>query len=255
MNLKSIIQQSINNIRNRNVSTEKYRNFKIEFNNYNEILRKSERNDFPALNWDERYPQLNDKISTTPFDAHYIYHPAWAARIVAEVHPTKHIDIASYLPFCTILSAFVPVEFYDYRPAELTLKGLTNGQADLTKLPFEDNSIESLSCMHTVEHIGLGRYGDPIDPNGDLKAISELIRVLAKEGNLLFVVPVGKSLIKFNAHRIYSYDQIADYFSPLKIKEFSMVDDNRQFIENADPAYANQQNYGCGCWWFAKSSI
>ena len=89
------------------------------------------------------------------------------------------------------------------------------GSADLTQLHFESESIESLSCLHTVEHIGLGRYGDPIDYDGDLKAIRELKRVVVKGGSILFVVPVGKPKIIFNAHRIYSYEQIINYLMVL----------------------------------------
>ena len=51
-------------------------------------------------------------------------------------------------------------------------------------------------------------YLSPIDPEGDLKAVKELSRVVTKGGSLLFVVPVGKPRIQFNAHRIYSYKKI-----------------------------------------------
>ena len=157
------------------------------------------------ITWGKRKPQLHDNTPNTNFDAHYIYHPAWAARIVKRINPEFHVDISSTLTFSSMLSVFIPVRFYDYRPAHLKLSGLTSSKADLQNLPFEDNSVESLSCMHTVEHIGLGRYGDSIDPDGDLKAICELKRVLAKNGNLLFVVPIGTPKIMFNAHRVYSY--------------------------------------------------
>ncbi len=109
--------------------------------------------------------------------------------------------------------------------------------------------------MHTIEHIGLGRYGDPIDPDGDLKAISELIRVLATGGNLLFVVPIGKPKICFNAHRIYSYSQIMSYFSALTLKEFSLIPDNAietGIIPNATKEISGKQTYGCGLFWFVK---
>jgi SAM-dependent methyltransferase len=198
------------------------------------------------------YPCLKDKTIKTSFDAHYIYHTAWAARKVKEINPVVHTDISSSLYFSGIVSAFVPVDFYDYRPAELNLSNLKSEHADLTKLQFQNNSIKSLSCMHTVEHVGLGRYGDPIDPNGDLKAISELKRVLANGGSLLFVVPVGKPKIEFNAHRIYSYEQIEEYFKDLKIKEFTLITDNKDFIENAKPELVSEQKYGCGCFWFIK---
>lgn len=109
--------------------------------------------------------------------------------------------------------------------------------------------------MHVVEHIGLGRYGDPLDYNGDLKAINELIRVLQPGGNLLFVVPIGAPVIMFNAHRIYSYSQIISYFDQLDLKEFSLIPDNGAevgIIENASEDLANKQRYACGCFWFKK---
>lgn len=196
------------------------------------------------------YPCLKDRVATTPFDHHYIYHPAWAARVLKYVNPKEHIDISSILSFSTIISAFIPVKFYDYRPANLHLTNLESDFADLKSLPFEDNSIESLSCMHTIEHIGLGRYGDELDLSGDLTAIHELKRVLKKGGHLIFVTPVGIPRIEFNAHRIYSYEQIIKYFEPLTLKEFSLVPDNGGLIENADPALVSKQAYGCGCFWF-----
>ena len=156
-----------------------------------------------------------------------------------------------------MLSAFIPVKFYDYRPATIKLDNLTSKKADLNRLPFKDNSVASLSCMHTVEHIGLGRYGDPIDPNADLKAISELKRVLAIGGNLLFVVPIGRPKIQFNAHRIYSYAQIIDYFKQLQLIEFSLIPDNARetgIMVNATQKQANEQNYGCGCFWFKNNT-
>jgi len=198
------------------------------------------------------YPCIKDKIVKTKFDAHYVYHTAWAARKIREISPEKHVDVSSSLYFGGIVSAFIPIDFYDYRPAKIKLSNLKSDYADLTKLPFNDKSISSLSCMHTVEHIGLGRYGDKIDPNGDLKAISELKRVLSKDGSLLFVVPIGKPKIEFNAHRIYSYEQISEYFKDLILKEFSLVTDSGDFIEDADENLAKKQKYGCGCFWFIK---
>jgi hypothetical protein len=200
------------------------------------------------------FPCLFDNTKKTGFDRHYIYHPAWAARILAQLKPAEHIDISSTLYFCTLVSAFIPVKFYDYRPAKLQINNLLSERADLLKLPFENESILSLSCMHTIEHIGLGRYGDPINPDGDKKACMELTRVLAKEGNLLFVVPVGKPRIMFNAHRIYSFEQVINMFIELKLIEFSLVPDDKDkgFIKNADPLIVDQQNYGCGCFWFRK---
>jgi len=174
--------------------------------------------------------------------------------IPARTKPEYHVDISSILSFSTIVSAFVPIHFYDYRPANLNLPNLTSGSADLKNLSFADNSVPSLSCMHTIEHIGLGRYGDEIDPVGDIKSIQELKRVLRPGGDLLFVTPVGKPKIEFNAHRIYSFEQIVEYFSPLALKEFSLITDKGVLINNADPAIVKDQYYGCGCFWFIKSN-
>src|SRR6266513_2577652 len=63
------------------------------------------------IKWTNILPVLNENTSKTNFDTHYIYHPAWAARIVKDINPSKHIDISSTLHFCTQLSAFVPTEF------------------------------------------------------------------------------------------------------------------------------------------------
>lgn len=200
-------------------------------------------------------PYLLDKTTTTSFEPHYTYHPAWAARVIKEVNPKKHIDISSILYFSTMLSAFIPVEFYDYRPAHVHLKNLTCHRGDLTNLPFISNTIESISCMHTIEHIGLGRYGDPIDPEGDTKAINELKRVVAPGGTLLFVVPLGQNKLEFNAHRIYSYDQVISYFNDMELKEFSLIPDAHQetgIILNATKEQADRQKWGCGCFWFIK---
>lgn len=215
-------------------------------------FKKFKNNRF-SVNVFDFYPCIKDKTINTQFDAHYVYHTSWAARKVRQINPAKHTDISSSLYFSGIVSAFLPVEFYDYRPAKLNLSDLTSSSADLTGLQFASNSIESLSCMHTVEHIGLGRYGDAFDPDGDLKAMAELNRVLAVNGSLLFVVPIGRPKIEFNAHRIYSFEQIVGYFKDLTLKEFSLITDNGDFIENAKSEEVARQNYGCGCFWFIKS--
>lgn len=211
-----------------------------------------------SVRWEDRLPCLNEKTTGTLFDRHYVYHPAWAARIIRQISPAEHVDISSTLHFCTMLSAFVPVRFYDYRPADLQLSNLVSEHADLTDLPFESGSILSLSCMHTVEHIGLGRYGDPLDPDGDLKAMNELKRVLAPGGSLLFVVPIGKPKILFNGHRIYSYKQIVGYFLDLELAQFALIPDDANaggLLENASQEMADTQSYGCGCFWFRKPQL
>lgn len=200
------------------------------------------------------YDSRSLKELTQVFDKHYICHTAWAARVLAEIRPVKHVDIASSVFFNAMVSAFIPIDYYDYRCWRLGLDNLKTEFEDVRKLSFEDNSIPSLSCMHVIEHIGLGRYGEDLDPEGDLKAIAELKRVLAPGGDLLFVVPVGKPQVIFNLHRIYGYDQIVSYFAGLKLVEFALIPDKTpgDLIRNACGELADRQEFGCGCFWFRK---
>ncbi len=203
------------------------------------------------------YPQVKDKTIGTNFDRHYVYHTSWAARVLYETRPQKHIDISSSLFFSGIVSAFVPIEFYDYRPADLRLSNLKSQHGDLMNLPFENESVNSLSCMHTIEHVGLGRYGDPLDPDGDIKACKELSRVLEKDGSLLFVTPIAENpKIEWNAHRIYSYQQVLDLFPELKLKEFSLIPEAESkggLIRNAEISLIKGEKYACGCFHFVKN--
>jgi glycosyltransferase involved in cell wall biosynthesis len=202
----------------------------------------------------DKSPCLDDKNGTTSFDKHYTYHTAWAARKVKEINPKEHVDISSLTYFSTLVSAFIPIRFYDYRPAIIELEDFSCNHADITELPFENNEIHSLSCMHVVEHIGLGRYGDPLDVDGDLKAIEELKRVVSVDGYLLFVVPIGKAKIMFNAHRIYSYKQVLEYFDTFELLEFTLIPDQSSegLIINATEEQSDIQNYACGCFMFKK---
>ncbi len=228
--------------------------FYDDYARFTELSAKSSRP--MRLNWEDRKPCVDDRTADQSFDRHYIYHTAWAARVLASTKPDRHIDISSSLYFCSIASAFVPVEYYEFRQTPLQLDGLKTGTADLMHLPFETCSIQSLSCMHVVEHIGLGRYGDPIDPEGDLKAMSELARVLAPGGSLLFVVPVGKPRVEFNAHRIYSPEQIRDCFGGFNLQQFALIPDGRHqmgLVIDPSSEFANSQNYACGCFWFRRA--
>lgn len=174
----------------------------------------------------ERFPIFGEDTAVTDFDRHYVYHTAWAARVIASTKPLEHVDIGSSLYFAAIASAFCPVRFYDFRPPELYLPNLRLGSCDLTNLDFDDNSVGSLSCMHVVEHIGLGRYGDAIDFQGDQRAIAELRRVTKPSGHLLFVVPIGQDRIQFNAHRIYACDQVVSLFPDFDLRQFALIPDS-----------------------------
>jgi SAM-dependent methyltransferase len=233
----------------------KFRRFHKEFLSFSQLQARSGRKF--EVSWDDRWPCLDDATQTTPFDKHYLFHLAWAARVLARTRPAKHVDVSSALQFASMVSAFVPTEYYEFRPVSLGLDGLTTRAADITHLPIEGRSVSSLSCMHVVEHIGLGRYGDALAPDADLAAMDELSRVLAPGGNLLFVVPVGAPRIQFNAHRIYSYNHIVTGFGALRLVEFALIpdhDDPQGIVVNAPSELVEKQRYGCGCFWFQAPS-
>lgn len=197
-------------------------------------------------------PCLGDATAGTDFDAHYVYHTAWAARRL-HAHPVAlHTDISSDIRFITLASAFQRLRFLDYRPAAIRLDNLECGRADLLNLDLPDGSVESLSCMHVVEHIGLGRYGDPINFHGAAIAMRELARVLAPGGLLYFVVPVGQPTVVFNAHRVFRARDIVTDFGGLELLEFSLIDDQGTFTEHVPLQAADTQRYGCGCFLFKK---
>lgn len=209
-----------------------------------------------AVCWQDRMHCLDDRTGTTGFDRHYVYHTAWAARCLAASRPDVHVDIGSSVYFVALVSAFVPIEFFDIRRADLRLDGVTCGEADLTRLPFQDRSIRSLSCMHVIEHVGLGRYGDALDPVGDLIAAAELSRVLAPGGELLLAVPVGRARVVFNAHRVYSFEHVLSMFAGLDLVESEMIPDDPDrggLISHATAADVAGQEYGCGCFRFRRS--
>ncbi len=93
-----------------------------------------------------------------------------------------------------------------------------------------------------------------MDPNGDLKAMSELQRVLGDGGDLLFVVPVGETQVLFNAHRIYAYEQVVEAFSELTLKEFALIPERgpEGWIADASEERVAEETYGCGCFWFRR---
>ena len=199
-------------------------------------------------------PILDENTSDMGYEPHYTYHLAWAARKLKSRAPVKHYDFSSSLAFCAIASAWIDIFHFDYRSPTITLAGLRAGQADLMGLPFPDGSLDSVSCMHVVEHVGLGRYGDPIDPQGDRNAAAELSRVLAPGGHLLFVVPVGEPRICFNAHRVYGLSQVLDLFTTLKLEDYAIVPDDYfgGMLERPAEEVILEQKWGCGCFHFVK---
>lgn len=201
----------------------------------------------------DTYPCLFDKKSTTRIDSHYFYQDIWAFKKINQFKPKLHVDVGSNANFVGFLTAITKVNFVDIRLLNAPyLTNIENIKGSILELPYEDNSLESISCLHVAEHIGLGRYGDSLNPLGTKKAAAELSRCLAKSGNLFFSLPVGKPRLCFNAHRIHSPHRIIKYFGDLKLVELSGSTDQKEFIENIDITKLEDQKYACGMFWFMK---
>lgn len=198
------------------------------------------------LRWRDAYPQLHDRLPSSPYDQHYFFQDAWAANRVAELRPARHVDVGSRVDYVGFLTAICEVEFVDIRPLDVDLERLTCVEGSLLDLPYPDRSIRSLSCLHVAEHVGLGRYGDPLDPAGTRKAAAELQRVLAPGGQLLFSGPVGRPRVCFNAHRIHSPRVIAAMFDELTLEEFTGVDDAGRFARRRRLDELENAVYACG---------
>jgi len=201
---------------------------------------------------DSLWPILGEDTATTGIDPHYFYQGAWALRHIAGTRPVKHVDVGSQTDLIAHLPAIVPTSFVDLRPITVTVPGLTVVRGSVLAMPFKDESVVSLSCLHVVEHIGLGRYGDPLDPEGTRKACTELSRVLAPGGQLYLSVPVGRERTEFNAHRIHHPETIIRYFETLRLESFSGVNDQGVFVEHAKPKDYETARYALGLFRFTR---
>lgn len=166
------------------------------------------------------WPCLDDKTSETSLDKYYFYQDTWTARKVFEIRPKRAVDVGSTALLVGIVSQFVPTTSIDVRPLPVSLRGLTCKRASITNLPFEDGTVEFLSSMCVIEHVGLGRYGDDLDTEGSIKAFKEISRVIRPDGHFLFSVPLSHTPgLSFNAHRIFSKKQILSLLTDFVLED------------------------------------
>ncbi|MHC4657562.1 MAG: DUF268 domain-containing protein [Planctomycetota bacterium] len=226
----------------------------LEYPRYIRDLRKyTKMVDAEPIKFSDTYPCLYDRTAKTSVDSHYFYQHLWAFKKIYALKPKLHVDVGSNVDFVGLLSAITKVNFIDIRPLDVSdIENLESIKGNILDLSYDDDSLESVSCLHVAEHIGLGRYGDPLDPLGTKKAAAELSRCLTKGGNLFFSLPVGKPRVCFNAHRIHSPKQILQYFSDLKLIEFTCTDDNKRFMQNINIDVLENAKYGCGMFCFTK---
>ena len=199
-------------------------------------------------------PMLGERTSNQFFDAQYFYQAAWLYEKIRLRIPHRHVDVGGQLSMSGWLSVWCPVIYIDIREFNCDLPNFTFKQGSILNLPFDSRSVDSISCLHVAEHIGLGRYGDPLDPEGTLKACLELGRVLKEGGDLYFSVPIGVERVCFNANRIFNPHSIIFYFQELTLKEFSVIDDNGKFQRSVKMDDYTLSNSACGLFHFVKSN-
>ena len=201
-------------------------------------------------------------ISINPYDRfessgnvpkHYFFQDIWAAKKVFSTNPSVHHDIGSRLDgFISHCLVFTNVVMLDIRELGNKIENLHFIKVDATCMKdIPSDSIESISSLHAIEHFGLGRYGDPINPSAYIEVIKEIQRVACKD--IYISVPIGIQRLVFDSHRVFSCELIIELFDKSNLKNFSYIDDKNVFYEDALIEETKNFEYGCGLFHFVKN--
>ena len=208
----------------------------------------------PVPRFGDLHPAVHDRYDSAG-TAHgdYFYQDVWAARKVRESGVQEHVDVASRVDgFVAHCAVFTRVIYVDIRPLQTRVPTIVPKAGSLLALPFDDRSVQSLSCLHVIEHVGLGRYGDPLDPHGTTKALKELQRILSPHGALYLGTPIGRPRVCFNGNRISDPRDIVAALDQLRLVDFAAVDPTGELVEHtALDGYADV-NYACGLFHFTR---
>lgn len=206
-------------------------------------------------------PCLHDRYEEAGnYESEYLWQDLLVARKIFAANPQKHVDIGSRLDgFICHVASFRQIEVLDVRPVTAKISGVTFRQVDLMK-PLEGMSgyCDSLSCLHALEHFGLGRYGDPLDPVGCEKGIQNMAKILRSGGVLYLSVPIGIEKVKFNAHWIFDPRKLVRLAESvgLQLREFVALRDRNILVESSDPqtmiAESSGYSYSLGIFTFLK---
>lgn len=192
---------------------------------------------------------------------HYFHQDLLVASLIHQNNPQRHIDIGSRVDgFVAHVASFRKIEVIDVR--DLSDTGHENISFIKANLMDEANAQEgiadSISCLHALEHFGLGRYGDPLDPAGHLKGFRNIVRMLKPSGTLHISFPIGKgNEVHFNAHRVFDPLEIFNWITPadqLSLLRFDYVDDRGDLHKQVDlQSDRPDVSYGCGIYTFKKA--
>jgi SAM-dependent methyltransferase len=220
------------------------------------LARYTRENKRPSLRftlrdaWFRTFDRFSDAGSLT---WHYFWQDLWAATRLFELGIRRHVDVGSRIDgFIAHVLTFCDVTYVDIRPIDVDWPKFHFMKGAILAMPFGDGEVPSLSALHVIEHIGLGRYGDPVQAEGPWTAARELARILAPGGTLLLGVPIGCERVCFDAHRIFAPETVREMFDGLDLVEFSFVDDRNRFQRNADFDQVRDAYYGCGLFEFRK---
>lgn len=160
-------------------------------------------------------PQLHDRyVEAGVTKSEYFWQDLIVARWIHAAKPKRHVDVGSRTDgFVAHVASFREIEVFDVRPITTEIPGVTFRQADLmdtaAMAAWQDGNAgearycDSLSCLHVLEHFGLGRYGDPIDPNGYKTGFANLASLLRPGGRFYLSTPIGQERVEFNANWVF----------------------------------------------------
>jgi hypothetical protein len=208
-------------------------------------------------------PALSEKYTQSgTASGHYFHQDLWAARLIHSHAPSRHVDVGSRIDgFVAHLLTFRQVEVLDLRALVSKVEGLSFRQANLmSEVPLAIEPSPSVSCLHALEHFGLGRYGDPLKPDGWRTGLQRLAELVSPGGLLYLGVPTGKPAVEFNAQRIFHPQYIIDEAARfgLSLRALAYVDDEGDYYELPSPVTLDvltvlaAMHYGCGLFLFEK---
>lgn len=149
----------------------------------------------------------------------------------------RHLDIGSRIDgFVAQIAASRPIDVLDIRPLPAPpTPNLRFVQGDiLDPLDVLRGQYDLVSSLHALEHVGLGRYGDPIAPDGFERALANAAAFVAPGGSLMISLPVAemeRNLVQFNSQRLFSNARLGDLLAgllPQFIPTWSFVVDDRR---------------------------
>ena len=168
----------------------------------------------------------------------YFWQDLFIAQKIYQATPIKHVDIGSRIDgFVAHVASFREIEIFDIREVTSEIPNVIFKRADLME-PVGDysNYCDSLSCLHALEHFGLGRYGDKLNVNGYKFGLINMANILKKGGIFYLATPIGNPTVAFNAHRIFDPYEILSIMDGvgLQLKEFAWFGEDKKIIESTD---------------------